>query len=120
MTGETVRLYAEVTGDRNPLHFDEAFASATRFGRPIAQGGIATGVLHALVAMDLPGPGTVFTRQSWEFKKPVYIGDVITATGTVTAWRESRGIGSMEFEVKNQDGEVVLSGTAGVIQVRVK
>jgi acyl dehydratase len=68
--------------------------------------------------MDLPGAGTVFTRQSWEFKKPVYIGDVIAATGTMTVWRASRGVGSMAFEVTNQHGELVLTGTAGVIQVR--
>ena len=68
--------------------------------------------------MDLPGPGTVFTRQSWEFKQPVYIGDSITAHGKLIAWHGSRGIGTMQFEVTNQDDVVILTGTAGVIRVK--
>jgi acyl dehydratase len=61
---ETVAGYAEITGDYNPLHFDQDFAKSTRFGGLIPQGGITTGLLHALVAMDMPGPGTVFMSQS--------------------------------------------------------
>ncbi len=70
-----MRLYAELSGDRNPLHFDPDFAARTRFGRLVAQGGITTGVLHALVAEDMPGPGTVFLSQDWKFTAPVFIGD---------------------------------------------
>lgn len=113
-----VRAYAEITGDRNPLHFDAGFAAKTRFGRLIAQGGIATGLLHALVAMDLPGPGSVFVSQSWSFPKPVYIGDKITAAGTVKSIRESRGFYQMEFRVTNQDGDEVLRGEAVVYRER--
>jgi len=112
VTADTVEAYAALTGDRNPLHFDEAFAAGTRFGRLIAQGGITTGLLHALVAMDLPGPGSVFVNQSWNFPKPVYIGDTITATGTITSARASRGFYQMSFEVVNQAGEQVLTGEA--------
>ena len=79
VTEAMVKSYAEITGDYNPLHFDEEFAGKTRFGGLIAQGGIATGLLHALVAMDMPGPGSVFLNQSWNFPKPVYIGDTIRA-----------------------------------------
>ena len=61
VTSDTVRRFAELTGDRNPLHFDEEVAAKTRFGRLISQGGIAGGLEHALAAIDLPGPGTVFT-----------------------------------------------------------
>jgi acyl dehydratase len=113
-TAEAVSAYAELTGDRNPLHFDEDFVAGTRFGRLIAQGGLATGLLHALVAMDLPGPGSVFVSQSWTFPKPVYIGDRITAMGTVTSVRESRGFYQMEFRVTNQEGDEVLRGEATV------
>jgi hypothetical protein len=74
VSAEMVEAFAGITGDYNPLHFDEAFAAGTRFGRLVAQGGIATGLLHALVAMDLPGPGSVFTKQEWSFPNPVYIG----------------------------------------------
>jgi acyl dehydratase len=109
-----VRAYAEITGDYNPLHFDEGFAARSRFGRLMAQGGIATGLLHALVAMDLPGPGSVFVSQECTFPKPVYIGDAITAVGTVTSAREGRGLYQMEFQVTNQDGDEVLKGQAAV------
>ena len=111
-----VRAYAEITGDENPLHFDEEFVAGTRFGRLIAQGGIATGLLHALVAMDLPGPGSVFVRQSWSFLAPVYIGDTIRAEATVTRVIPRRAMAEMAFEVTNEDGEVVLKGEATLLR----
>lgn len=118
VTRDEVRAYAETTGDSNPLHFDEAFASRTRFGRLIAQSGFATGLLHALVAMDLPGPGSVFLNQRWSFPTPVYIRDPIRAEATLTAWNERRGIGQMEFVVRNQEGVEVLRGEATVMRVQ--
>lgn len=117
VTSEKVMFFAEITGDYNPLHFDNEFTAKTRFGqqgRLLAQGGIATGLLHALVAMDLPGPGSVFLTQQWSFPKPVFIGDTLTATGTIKSWRTGRSMGVMEFEVTNQDGEIVLRGEATV------
>ena len=117
VTSEMVEAFAGITGDYNPLHFDEEFAAATRFGRLVAQGGIATGLLHALVAMDLPGPGSVFTKQEWAFPNPVYIGDVITATGTITAAYPRRSMAKMEFTVTNQEGVEVLRGEATVLQL---
>lgn len=111
-----VRKFAEITGDYNPLHFEEAFAAKTLFGRLIAQGGLATGLLHALVAMELPGAGSVFVRQSWKFPKPVYIGDTITAVGTVKSVQAKRRMAEMEFRVTNQNGDVVLEGEALVYQ----
>ncbi len=116
VTEEMVRAYAELTGDYNPLHFDADFAARTRFERLMAQGGIATGLLHALVAMDLPGPGSVFMKQSWSFPRPVYIGDTIRAQVTVTAVSERRGIAELDVVVTNQDGETVLRGEATVYQ----
>ncbi len=112
----TVQRYAEITGDYNPLHFDAEFVSRTRFGRLIAQGGIATGLLHALVAMDMPGPGSVFMRQSWSFPAPVYIGDTLHAEATVKSVREKRNMAELEFAVKNQDGELVREGEALIFQ----
>ncbi len=90
VTRARVDAYAEITGDRNPLHFDEAFAAATPFGKLVAHGGITTGILHALVAEDMPGPGTVFMSQDWKFTAPVFIGDTITATAHVTRVHESK------------------------------
>ncbi len=113
---EIVQRYAEITGDYNPLHFDAEFAGRTRFGRLIAQGGIATGLLHALVAMDMPGPGSVFMRQRWSFPAPVYIGDTLHAEATVKSVRSKRNMAELEFTVRNQDGELVLEGEALVFQ----
>ena len=80
LTADHVRRFAELSGDYNPLHFDEAFAAKTKFGRLVVQGGLTTGLLHALVAMDLPGPGTLFLSQNWKFTAPVYIGDTMTTS----------------------------------------
>ena len=117
VTEEMVAAYAELTGDRNPLHFDAEFAAGTRFKGLIAQGGITTGLLHALVAMDMPGAGSVFLNQSWNFPKPVYIGDTIRAEATVKTVHERRGIVKLDIVIENQDGDAVLSGEATVMQV---
>jgi acyl dehydratase len=113
VTRERVALYAEITGDRNPLHFDEAFAARTRFGRLVAHGGITTGVLHALVAEDLPGPGSVFLSQDWKFTAPVYIGDTIVATAEVVSVHESKPVCRLAIRVaRESDDETVLEGEA--------
>ena len=83
LTADHVLGYAKLTGDYNPLHFDESFAAKTKFGRLVVQGGLTTGVLHALVATDLPGPGSVFLSQNWKFTAPVFIGDTSTASAEV-------------------------------------
>ena len=119
VTEEMVAAYAELTGDRNPLHFDAEFAAGTRFKRLIAQGGITTGLLHALVAMDMPGAGSVFLNQSWNFPKPVYIGDTIRAEATVRTVHDRRGIVKLDIVIENQDGDAVLSGEATVMQVEL-
>ncbi|MGE5801944.1 MAG: MaoC family dehydratase [Gemmatimonadota bacterium] len=112
LTAEHVRLYSEITGDRNPLHFDEAFTAGTRFKRLLVQGGLTTGLLHALVAMDLPGPGTVFLSQNWRFTNPVFIGDTITAEAEVKSVHETKPVTQLAITVTRQDGVVVLEGEA--------
>ena len=112
VTAEHVRIYAELTGDRNPLHFDEGFAAGTRFGRLVVQGGLTTGLLHALVAMDLPGPGTVFLSQDWKFTAPVFIGDTITAHAEVLSVHASKPVTRLAVRVMRADGETVLEGEA--------
>jgi acyl dehydratase len=112
ITSEQVQAYAALTGDYNPLHFNEAFAAGTKFERLIAQGGITTGLLHALVAMDLPGPGTVFLSQAWKFTAPVYIGDTITAEVVVASVHPTKPVTQLTVKVTRQTGELVLSGEA--------
>lgn len=112
VTSDHVRTFAEMTGDFNPLHFDEAFAAKTKFGRLVAQGGLTTGILHALVAMDMPGPGTVFLSQNWKFTAPVYIGDTITAEAEVLSVHATKPVTQLRIVVVRQDGEHVLEGEA--------
>lgn len=115
---EHVRAYAEITGDRNPLHFDAEFAAGTRFGRPIVQGGLTTGLLHALVAMDLPGPGSVFLSQNWRFTAPVHIGDTITAEAEVVEAHPSKPVCRLQVRVRRGDGTPVLEGEAWCYTMR--
>lgn len=112
LTEEHVRIYSELTGDRNPLHVDRAFTAATRFKELIVQGGLTTGLLHALVAMDLPGPGSVFLEQHWRFTSPVYIGDTITAEVEVREVHRSKPVSRLGVKITRQTGETVLEGEA--------
>jgi acyl dehydratase len=112
LTQDHVDSFARISGDYNPLHFDEAFAASTRFGRLVVQGGLTSGLLHALVAMDMPGPGTVFLSQNWKFTAPVYIGDTITATAEVVSVHASKPVTQLHVSVTRQDGEIVLEGEA--------
>jgi acyl dehydratase len=112
LTADHVRKYAEISGDHNPLHFDEEFAARTKFGRLVVQGGLTTGLLHALVAMDMPGPGTVFLSQNWKFTAPVYVGDTITAEAEVLKVHETRPVTHLQVRVARDSGETVLEGEA--------
>lgn len=112
LTQAQVDQFAELTGDYNPLHFDPDFAASTRFGQAVVQGGLTTGLLHAIVAMDLPGPGTVFMSQNWKFTAPVFIGDTITATVCIEHVHETKPVTQISVEVYRQDGTKVLEGEA--------
>jgi len=109
-----IELFTELTGDRNPLHYDEEAAARSRFGRLIVQGGVTTGLLNAVVAEDLPGPGSVFLHVDWSFRAPVHPGDEITAEVEVLSRREDKPLATIRTTIENQDGVVVLDGTAVV------
>jgi acyl dehydratase len=112
VTLRDIELFTEMTGDRNPLHYDEQLAAASRFGGIIVQGGVTSGILNALVAEDLPGPGSVFLHVDWNFRTPVRPGDTITAEAEVLDAREDKAIYTLRTTITNQDGVVVLDGTA--------
>ena len=112
VTEATVRAYAEMTGDWNPLHFDQGFAARTKFRRRVAQGGITSGILNALVAMDLPGPGTVFMSQDLKYVAPVYIGDTITGEVEVLEVHPVKPVTRLRVRVERAVGETVLEGEA--------
>ena len=107
-----IELFTRISGDRNPLHYDENAVKSTRFGRIVVQGGITSAILNAVVAEDLPGPGTVFLHVDWSFRAPVHPGDTITGSVEVTEVRDDKPITKLVTAVKRDDGTVVLEGTA--------
>jgi acyl dehydratase len=118
ITERDVELYAQITGDRNPLHFDAAFAARTRFGRLVAQGGITAGMLNALVAMDLPGPGTVFMSQALKYLAPTYLGDVLTAEVEVLELKPDKPVCRLRATIRNQDDATVLEADCWTYTLR--
>lgn len=115
---EEVEEFASLTGDRNPLHFDAAFAAGTRIGRLVVQGGLTTGLFNALVAMRLPGPGSVFLHQEWDYPAPVFVGDTVTATAEVIESRSDKPITRLRCVARRQDGTEVLRGECLVYTMR--
>ena len=112
ITARDIELFTEISGDRNPLHYDEEVARATRFGGIVVQGGITTAILNAVVAEDLPGPGTVFLQVNWSFKAPVRPGETITGEVEVTNVRPDKPITELQTRVTRDDGTLVLEGDA--------
>ena len=107
-----IELFTSISGDRNPLHYDADRAGRTRFGGIVVQGGITSAILNAVVAEDLPGPGTVFLNVNWNFKAPVRPGDTITGHVEVTRVRHDKPITELVTRVVRGDGTVALEGTA--------
>jgi acyl dehydratase len=107
-----IERFTEMSGDRNPIHYDEALARATRFGGIVVQGGVTSAILNAVVAEDLPGPGSVFLNVNWNFRAPVKPGDEITGEVEVVKVREDKPITELATRVLLADGTVVLDGTA--------
>ncbi len=112
VTARDIELFTEISGDRNPLHYDEEAARATRFGGIVVQGGVTSAILNAVVAEDLPGPGTVFLQVNWSFKAPVRPGDTITGEIQITKVRADKPITELDTRVVLCDGTVVLDGNA--------
>ena len=109
-TADDVEAFARISGDRNPLHFDPAFAARTRLGRLVVQGGLTVGLFNALVAERLPGPGSVFLHQEWDYPAPVYIGDTVTAEAEVIEARADKPITRLRCVARRDDGTEVLRG----------
>ena len=107
-----IERFTEISGDRNPLHYDEAIAKASRFGEIIVQGGVTTAILNAVAAEELPGPGSVFLQVNWSFKAPVRPGDTITGRAEVLEVRTDKPITRIKTTVTRDDGTVVIDGDA--------
>jgi len=115
ITERDIDLFGEVSLDKNPVHFDEAYAKRTRFGGRIAHGMISAGLISAVIGNQLPGPGSIYLSQTLKFRAPVRIGDTVTARVTVTAAREDKPICTLETVCTNQTGEVLLTGEAVIL-----
>ena len=115
ISDEDVRDFARVSGDNNPVHLDEAYAAGTRFGRRIAHGMLTASLISAVLGNDLPGHGAIYLSQQVSFKAPVFVGDTVTATVEVTAYREDRRIATLRTTCVNADGTLVIEGEAVVI-----
>ncbi len=111
-TMRDVEMFTEMTGDRNPIHYDAELAARSPFGGLIVQGGISSGLLNAVVAEDLPGPGTVFLETNWRFVKAVGVGELIIASVKVEHVRDDKPICKLETTVRNGRGETCIVGTA--------
>jgi len=112
VTAAGVERFAEITGDRNPIHLDPAFAETTRFKHRIAHGLLTASYVSAVLGSELPGPGTIYLSQSLTFKAPVYLDDEITAKVTVLKYRADKQILTLRTECVNQDGVTVMEGQA--------
>jgi acyl dehydratase len=112
VSARDIELFTAISGDRNPLHYDEDLAKASKFGGIIVQGGITSAILNAVVAEDLPGPGTVFLSVAWNFKAPVRPGDRITGAVEIVSARTDKPITTLRTTVTRDDGVVALEGTA--------
>jgi 3-hydroxybutyryl-CoA dehydratase len=115
ITDEDIRTFAELSGDRNPVHLDEEFAAQTRFGRRIAHGMFGASLISAVLGTKLPGEGSIYLNQTLQFLGPVYIGDTITARVTVSKVREDKSIVTLETLCENQRGETIMRGEAVVL-----
>lgn len=120
VTERDIAAFGEVVGDHNPLHSDPDFAATTRFGRPIAHGMLAASFISGVLGTQLPGPGTVYLRQTLEFKAPVYPGDVVTATVTVTKVRDDKPVFTLRTMCTKADGTVAIDGEAVVLLERLQ
>ena len=109
---QDIEMFTFISGDHNPLHYDEELAKAMKFGGIIVQGGVTSAFLNAVVDEKLPGPGTVFLHIDWNFKAPVKPGDRITGAVEVTKVRTDKPITELKTTVTRDDGTVALEGQA--------
>jgi 3-hydroxybutyryl-CoA dehydratase len=117
VTDELVRKFAEVSGDYNPIHLDDEFARSTRFGQRIAHGMLSGAFISAVLGKEFQGRKIVYLSQTMKFKAPVFLGDTVTATGTITNIRQDKGIVILDTTCTNQNGETLVTGEAAVMML---
>jgi 3-hydroxybutyryl-CoA dehydratase len=115
VTDELIRQFAEVSGDYNPIHLDEEYAKQTRFGKRIAHGMLSGAFISAVLGNELKNMKVVYLSQTLKFTAPVYIGDTVTTTATVTNIREDKPIVTSETVCTNQNGEILVTGESKIM-----
>lgn len=113
ITGKMIDTFAEITGDNNPIHVDSEFAATTQFGQRIAHGALSASFISAVLGNDLPGPGAVFVELNLRFRKPAFIGDVVTAVAEVSEINLRTGRVKMKCYCE-VNGKKICRGDAGV------
>jgi len=114
ITDDDIVRFAEVSGDRNPVHLDADYAARSPFGQRIAHGFLIGSLISAAIGMDLPGPGSIYLGQTLKFVAPVHIGDTVTVSVEVIKVREEKRLVTLRTDCTNQEGNVVLTGEATV------
>ena len=112
VTEADVTTFAGLIGDSNPIHVDAEYARRSRFGQRVAHGILTAGLISAVLGNKLPGPGAIYLSQQIEFLAPVFIGDTITATVEVSAWRPEKRIITLRTDAYNQADKQVVTGKA--------
>ncbi|MEO6050907.1 MAG: MaoC family dehydratase [Pyrinomonadaceae bacterium] len=115
VTDDVIRKFADVSGDYNPIHLDEEFAKTTRFGKRIAHGMLSGAFISAVLGNEFKERKIVYLSQTMKFTAPIFLGDTVTATGTITNIREDKGIVTLETVCTNQNGETLVKGEAVVM-----
>jgi 3-hydroxybutyryl-CoA dehydratase len=111
-----VQAYAALTGDMNPLHVDPAAAARGRFGRPVVHGMLTASLFSRLLAMDVPGPGTIYLRQSLRFARPVWPDEEVTASVAILRRSPRRRLIWLRTVCADQDGRALVEGEALVLK----
>src|SRR5438552_17059951 len=114
ITDADIVRFAEVSGDRNPVHLDDANAARSPFGQRIAHGFLTGSMISAVIVMELPGPGSIYLGQTLKFLAPVHIGDTVTVSVEVIGVREEKRLVTLRTDCTNQNGTLVITGEATV------
>ncbi|MBZ0189921.1 MAG: MaoC family dehydratase [Candidatus Obscuribacterales bacterium] len=115
VTDDDIVAFAALSGDINPVHLDAEYAATTPFNRRIAHGMLTGSYISTVLGTILPGPGAIYLEQNLKFRAPVYIGDTVTASVTVESYDPAKGIAILKTDCANQDGLVVIEGTAKIL-----
>ena len=115
VTAALVDAFAEISGDNNPVHLDEQYAAGTMFKQRIAHGILSVAFISTVLGTKLPGPGAIYLEQVAKFRAPVYLGDTVTATVEVEEYDEESGRAKLKTVCHNQDGTVLIEGSAKIL-----